>query len=151
MPREGKSAQKARGQGIDWLEKGIHWRVATAETDTDVRGLGAMEGCQAHLITDRMTDQGMSWCKQSARNLGQVIQLHAHAELGSYVGRQAPESSLERVSFSLFEEEAPAGLPACEGPRASRPWVQTIRGMAQDCQLNWNRLAKPRLLLTGNI
>lgn len=84
-PCEGKTAQKARDQVVAWLEKGIDWRVVTGETDTDVRGLGAMEGCQAHLITDRMTDRGMSWCRQSARNLGKVIQLHAEGELGRYV------------------------------------------------------------------
>ena len=54
----------------------------------------------------------------------------------SYVGREVPEQALERVSFSLFEEESATGLQACNGSHANRPWARTVRSIVQDSQLN---------------
>ena len=99
--------------------------------------MGAIEGNQSHLFSDRMKDQalgqslskemkdrGMSWTIKGAQRIGKAIQLVANEELKQWCGARRPDSPKQSVSFDLFQSKADCGsrasLPALEGPHASR-------------------------------
>ena len=105
----------------------------------DARGLGTMEGNQSHLFSDRMKDRGMSWTIKGAQHMGKAIQLSFNGELGMWCGRRPLDSDTSSqmgiaLSFDLFDELAGAGnragLPATEGPHASRQWVKALRNLS---------------------
>jgi hypothetical protein len=62
--------------------------------------------------------------------MGKAIQL-------AHNGRKPPDSEAKNtgLSFDLFQEldnhGSRAGIPAMEGPHASRPWVGVLRSMTQ--------------------
>ena len=93
--RDGKTAQKARKYVIDRLEKGVDWRIKVSgdiQVPEGVRGLGAIEGNQAHLFSDRMKDRGMNWTIKGAQRMGKAIQLVANKELKRWCGARDSDS-----------------------------------------------------------
>ena len=76
--RDGKTAQKARKYVLDRLEKGVDWRKKVPkglQLPEVARGLGAIEGNESNLFSDRMKDRGMSWTISGAQHMGKAIQL----------------------------------------------------------------------------
>ena len=75
--REGKTAEKSRNYVLNRLEKGADWREKAVEYEIrkdfqipeGARGLGAIEGNEAHLFADRMKDRGMSWTIAGAQHM----------------------------------------------------------------------------------
>lgn len=133
--REGKTAQKARKYVLDRLEKGLDWRKkvsADIQIPEGVRGLGAIEGNEANLFSDRMKDRGMSWSISGAQHMGKAIQLSFNGELAKWCGRSAQEHKAQRLSFSLFDEldGYRSAMPALTGPHASRYWVKALRDIS---------------------
>jgi hypothetical protein len=66
------------------------------------------------------------------------VALLAHnGDLRQWCGRKPPDSEVKNMglSFDLFQEldncGARGGIPAMEGPHASRPWVGVLRSMTQ--------------------
>lgn len=152
--RDGKTAQKARRYVLKRLDKGIDWRekveeILSVSPDAEIldildeaRGLGAIEGNQGNVFADRMKDRGMSWTIKGAQHMGKVTQLSFNGELGNWCGGK-PLSGIsnDTLSFALFDQLDGRGnrtaLPATEGPHASRPWVRTLRSLAEpDYRLN---------------
>lgn len=139
--REGKAAQKAREYVLKRLEKGVDWRKKAESMDVDipegVRGLGAIEGNEGNLFADRMKDRGMSWTIIGAHHMGKAIQLAYNGNLRHWCGGKTLDSEArsDGLSFSLFQEldncGTRGGLPALEGPHASRPWAGVLRNMTQ--------------------
>jgi len=139
--REGKTAQKAREYVIQRLKKGVDWRKKVESLGIEVpegaRGLGAIEGNESNLFADRMKDRGMSWTISGAHHMGKAIELAHNGDLRRWCGRKPPDSEVKNtgLSFDLFQEldncGARAGIPAMEGPHASRPWVGVLRSMTQ--------------------
>jgi len=137
--REGKTAQKAREYVVKRLEKGRDWRKKVSDTalaskiPEDARGLGAIEGNEFHLFADRMKDRGMSWTIAGARHMGKVIELAANGDLKRWCGRNPPDEQKQCLSFDLFDSQADpenrAGIPALEGPHASRHWVKVVKDL----------------------
>jgi len=78
-----------------------------------------------------MKDRGMSWTIAGAQRMGKAIELTANGDLKKWCGRHPPEEQKQRLSFDLFESQVDlenrAGIPALEGPHASRPWAGVIR------------------------
>ena len=103
----------------------------------DARGLGIMEGNQSHLFSDRMKDRDMSWTVKDAQHMGKAIQLVANGELGKWCGANLTEADRQKLSFDAFDYQngswntTRGGLPALNGPHASRPWAKAIRQLTQ--------------------
>ena len=88
--RDGKTAQKARKYVLDRLEKGVDWRKKVPkglQLPEVARGLGAIEGNESNLFSDRMKDRGMSWTISGAQHMGKAIQLSFNGELAKWCGR----------------------------------------------------------------
>ncbi len=113
---------------MDWRKKAESLGFQVPE---GVRGLGAIEGNQSHLFSDRMKDRGMSWTIKGAQRMGKAIQLVANGELKQWCGARRPDSPKQSVSFDMFQSKADCGsrasLPALEGPHASRLWVKVMK------------------------
>lgn len=141
VERSGKTAQKERNYVLKRLEKGVDWRKKVEGTaiasivPEAARGLGAIEGNESHLFSDRMKDRGMSWTIRGAQHMGKAIQLSFNGELGKWCGREPIDAGVQNsgLSFDLFEELDGSGkrtaIPALEGPHASRPWVRVLRDL----------------------
>ena len=152
--RSGKTAQKKRMYVLNRLEKGLDWRRKAEslgfQVPEGVRGLGAIEGNQSHLFSDRMKDQalgqslskemkdrGMSWTIKGAQRMGKaielVIELVSNGELKQWCGNRLPDSRKPSLSFDLFQSKADwrsrASLPVLEGPHASRPWAKVMKNL----------------------
>ena len=145
VQRSGKTSKKNRKYVLGRLEKGTDWRKKVEGTTSasvvpeDARGLGAIEGNQSNLYSDRMKDRGMSWTIAGAQHMGKAIQLSHNGELGNWCGRKPPVLRKARVSFDLFESspsEYRASLPALTGPHAARPWAGVLRGLTAYRPLN---------------
>ncbi len=139
--REGKAARKAREYVLKRIEKGVDWRkkgeAMGLEIPEGARGLGAIEGNVSNLFADRMKDRGMSWTISGAHHMGKAIQLVHNGDLRQWCGGKRPDGEVRDagLSFALFQEldssGTRGGLPALEGPHASRPWVSVLRNMTQ--------------------
>lgn len=137
--REGETAKKSRSYALNRLEKGVDWRKkADFQIPEGARGLGGIEGNESHLFADRMKDRGMSWTIAGAVYMGKAIQLAFNEELERWCGCKPlnyVNSGVKKntLSFDLFDEldgyGKRTGLPALEGPHASRPWARVLKGM----------------------
>ena len=117
------------------LEKGVDWHRKVSQgfqIPEGVRGLGAIEGNESNLFSDRMKDRGMSWTISGAQNMGKAIQLSFNGELAMWCGRSPKKTERESLSFRLFDEldSYKDAIPALTGPHASRPWVKTLRRLS---------------------
>ena len=118
------------------LEKGVDWRRKIQNTElasvvpADARGLGAIEGNEGNLFSDRMKDRGMSW----SINMGKAIELAFNGELGKWCGGRPSDSGKGRSnqSFDLFLCHNRTAIPALGSPHASRPWGKAIRHMTMN-------------------
>jgi hypothetical protein len=69
--REGKQAQR----DSRWVKKvaqqgwGLDWRVRLGIDEDEQRGLGCMEGNEAHLLAERMKDKGRRWSPAGAYHM----------------------------------------------------------------------------------
>ena len=147
VQRSGKTAKKNRQYALERLEKGMDWRMKVQGTSlasivpADARGLGAIEGNQSHLFSDRMKDRGMSWTIKGAQHMGKAIQLIANGELSDWCGRKPANTEMRysSLSFHLFDELDGSGnrtaIPALVGPHASRPWASILRSMTRNTHL----------------
>ena len=101
----------------------------------DARGLGAIEGNQSHLFSDRMKDRGMSWTIAGAVHMGKAIQLVANGDLKRWCGGKTPQPQGSALSFDLFESPRMRGygqcasLPALAGPHAARAWAKMLKNL----------------------
>jgi len=63
--------------------------------------------------------------------MGKAIQLVANGDLKKWCGHNPPDEQRHHLSFDLFDSqissENRAGIPALEGPHASRPRAGVIR------------------------
>jgi hypothetical protein len=139
--REGKTAEKARKYVLERLEKGADWREKVVEYEVradfmipeTARGLGAIEGNEANLFSDRMKDRGMSWTIKGAQHMGKAIELASNGELSRWCGRMSSDNQSNPLCFDLFDELDGNGkriaTPALEGTHANRPWAMALRNM----------------------
>jgi hypothetical protein len=133
--REGKTAQKARKYVLNRLEKGVDWRIKVSgniQIPEGARGLGAIEGNESNMFSDRMKDRGMSWTIKGAQHMGKAIQLSFNGELAQWCNRNPQKARAESLSFSLFDEldGYRNAMPALTGPHASRHWVKVLRELS---------------------
>jgi hypothetical protein len=133
--RTGKASEKERKHILRVLDRGIDWRkkVTTMEIPEGARGLGAMEGNESNLFSDRMKDRGMSWTISGAQRMGKAIELTRNGELNNFVGfrpkmeRRADQS----LSFDIFSHKdvytEQASIPSLHSQHAFRPWARALK------------------------
>lgn len=78
---------------------GEDWRVQQAVEANTVRGMGSMEGNNAHLIADRMKGKGRSWSRRGALRMAKVRELVVNQVHRPYCRRAKPPSPLEPASI----------------------------------------------------
>ena len=136
VPREGKAAQR----NSRWVRKvaqegwGLDWRVRLGLGMEEERGLGCMEGNQAHLLAVRMKGKGRSWSPAGARHMAKVRELLANEELECWCYRPTQiEKEPERQTRKLRSKRTvtsqwlQASVPVLHGPAENTPWVQWLR------------------------
>jgi len=141
--RKGKQAQ----QSYRWVTKvaqegwGLDWRFRQNVTDDTERGLGCMEGNQAHLLAVRMKGKGRSWSPTGARNMAKVRELLANQEVKPWCYRQ---KHLQTPKKHRIQPRPPgtdpcqflhAPVPALDGPFPNKPWVQYLRNLIHPSHL----------------
>ena len=143
-PQEGKSARRVLRRVTRVIQEGwgVDWRVRLGMTDETARGLGSMEGNQAHLLADRMKGKGRSWSPDGARHMAKVRELLANDELERWCYRQAPpDKPREHPPQQLPSHHSEpsqwlhASLPILHGPSANAPWVQQLRRIVHPSDL----------------
>jgi hypothetical protein len=136
--REGKQAQRAH----QWVKKviqekwGLDWRVRQGLSMEEARGLGCMEGNQAHLLAARMKGKGRSWSPYGAYHMAKVQELLTNGEVQPWCYRQKsiekPSARYTRHPRSQLiapDQWLQAAVPAFYGPSPNTPWVQSLRNL----------------------
>jgi hypothetical protein len=134
--REGKQAQR----DSRWVKKvarerwGLDWRVRLGVGTEEERGLGCIEGNQAHLLAVRMKGKGRSWSPAGAHHMAKVRELLANQEMDDCCFRP---THIEKLARRLTEKPRPrrsdpgqwlqTSLPALHGSAQNAPWVQRLR------------------------
>ena len=134
--REGKQAQR----DSRWVKKvaqqgwGLDWRVRLGVGMEEERGLGCMEGNQAHLLAESMKGKGRSWSPAGAHHMARVRELMANEEMDGWCYRQAHIEKLPRYHTRKPRPRRvdsgqwlQASIPALHGPAENAPWVQWLR------------------------
>ena len=134
--REGKQAcHDAR-----WVKKvaqqewGPDWRVRLGVDEEEERGLGCMEGNEAHLLAERMKDKGRSCSPAGAYYMAKVQELLTNEEMEQWCYRskslgQAAKHSKNRSRRRRADhgEWLQASIPVLHGPAQNAPWVEWLR------------------------
>jgi len=140
---KGKQAQQA----YRWVTKvaqegwGLDWRFRQSVTDDTERGLGCMEGNQAHLLADRMKGKGRSWSPTGARHMAKVRELLANQEVKHWCYRQEriPRPKKHRIQPRPLSTDPcqplQASVPTLYGPFPNKPWVQWLRHLIHPSHL----------------
>lgn len=134
--REGKQAQR----DSRWVKKvarerwGLDWRVRLGVAAQEARGLGCIEGNQAHLLAVRMKGKGRSWSPAGAHHMAKVRELLANQEMEGWCYRP---THIEKLPRRHTEKPPPrrsdpgqwlrASIPALHGPAHNAPWAQRLR------------------------
>ena len=141
--RKGKQAQHT----YRWVNKvaqegwGLDWRYRQNVNADAERGLGCMEGNQAHLLAVRMKGKGRSWSPTGARHMAKVRELLANQEMKPWCYRhvliQKPQKHRIRTrsrgsDLSLCLH---ASVPALYGPFPNKPWVQWLHQLIHPSHL----------------
>jgi hypothetical protein len=134
--REGKQAQR----DSRWVKKiaqqrwGLDWRVRLAVDTEGERGLGCIEGNQAHLLAVRMKGKGRSWSPAGAHHMAKVRELLANQEMEGWCYRPTHFEKLARRHTGKPRPRRSnpghwlqATLPALHGSAQNAPWVQRLR------------------------
>jgi hypothetical protein len=134
--RKGKQALRESR----WVNKiaqegwGVDWRAQLGVDMEEGRGLGCMEGTQAHLLAARMKHKGRSWSPAGARHMAKVQELCANHELDGWCYRKTENDALQRHDTrrprALRTDPTDwlqASVPALHGPAENAPWVQRLR------------------------
>jgi hypothetical protein len=133
---EGKQAQR----DSRWVKRvaregwGLDWRVRLGVDVEEERGLGCMEGNQAHLLAVRMKGKGRSWSPAGARHMAKVRELMVNDEVKRWCyrpprieilpRRHTGKSRPRRTDHTQWLQSS---VPALHGPAANAPWVQRLR------------------------
>jgi hypothetical protein len=141
--REGKTAQQA----YRWVNKvaqegwGLDWRIRQNVTDDTARGLGCMEGNQAHLLAVRMKGKGRSWSPSGAHHMAKVRELLANQEVQRWCFRQTHREIPRKLRIQTRPQGTDpcqylhASVPALHGPFPNKPWVQRLRQLIHPSHL----------------
>jgi hypothetical protein len=134
--REGKQAQR----DARWVKKvaqqgwGLDWRVRLGIKEDEGRGLGCMEGNEAHLLAERMKGKGRSWSPAGAHHMAKVQELMTNDELDQWCYRPTPigQESKRSQGRSSRRRTDPgewlqASVPVLHGPAENAPWVEWLR------------------------
>jgi hypothetical protein len=133
---EGKQAQR----DSRWVKRvaregwGLDWRVRLGVDGEKERGLGCIEGNQAHLLAVRMKGKGRSWSRAGAHHMAKVRELMANDEVKCWCYRPPPIEKQPRrqTRKSRSKRTDPgqwlqASVPVLHGPAENAPWVQCLR------------------------
>lgn len=133
---EGKQAQR----DARWVKKvarerwGLDWRVRLGVGAPEERGLGCMEGNQAHLLAVRMKGKGRSWSPAGAHHMAKVRELLANQEMDGWCYRSThtkkpPRRPTRKPPPRRTDpgQWLQASIPALHGPAHNAPWVQRLR------------------------
>lgn len=141
--QKGKQAQQA----YLWVNKvaqegwGLDWRTRQNLTNHTERGLGCMEGNQAHLLASRMKGKGRSWSPKGARHMAKVRELLANQELKPWCYRQKHIEKPQKYRIQPRPlgtdpcQPLQAAVPAFHGPFPNKPWVQYLRNLIHPSHL----------------
>jgi hypothetical protein len=134
--REGKQAQR----DSRWVKKvaqqgwGLDWRVRLGIDEDEERGLGCMEGNEAHLLAERMKDKGRSWSPAGAYHMAKVQELRTNEEMDRWCYRPTFTEQGQRCSTANSRrrradpgEWLQASVPVLHGPAENAPWVQWLQ------------------------
>ena len=134
--REGKEAERyAR-----WVRKvaeegwGLDWRTRLGIDREAGRGLGCMEGNEAHLLAERMKHKGRSWSPAGAHYMAKVQELVANEEMDRWCYRLPPrQPALKHTKGRSHRRQTDDGewlqasVPALHGPAENAAWVEWPR------------------------
>jgi hypothetical protein len=136
--REGKEAER----DARWVRKvtaegwGLDWRVRLGVDEDAGRGLGCMEGNEAHLLAERMKDKGRSWSPLGAQHMAKVQELVANEEMDRWCYRLPPSEPASKPSQGRSSrrrtdggEWLQASVPVLHGPAENAAWVEWLRQM----------------------
>jgi hypothetical protein len=117
-PGQVGAARAALRAQVATPDAGADWRhrlppEALRAVAPDARGMGTMEGTNAHLLTKRMKKKGMAWTVPGACRLAKVRELVANGALAPWCHRPAGPPP--------FAPGAPRH-PADFAPRGPLPW-----------------------------
>jgi len=133
------SARKAQRWLTTLLEHhlGEDWRFQLHVDADDARGLGAMEGNNAHLIADRMKGKGRSWSRRGALRMAKVRELVLHQEHRPYCRPAKPHPDAMKVSTQKTEQVRRhrrdtsswlrADVPVLHSAASQQDWVRRLR------------------------
>ncbi len=146
--------RRAKGEQAQRIARAYHYlhenssgaedyRLRLGEEGKELRRTGAMEGNVDKLVARRMKNQGMSWTIKGIRRLLCIRFLAMEGKLDEWLHNiHVPETSVSlpkkeirrlvtRLSIQEPDDWLKVGLPALQGPHASRPWVNALRSMTE--------------------
>jgi len=144
--REKTSARRAQ----PWVEtclthrQGADWRFQQGEAMNPSRGLGAMEGNNAHVIAQRMKGKGRSWSHRGALHMAKVRELIQNQEFHTWYRTSpspsaSPEPLIEK-STSRKQRDATSwlriDLPVLHSSDSQLDWVRNLRRHINSHRLN---------------
>lgn len=142
--RKSKQSQQA----YRWVTRvaeegwGLDWRCRQNVTSDTARGLGCMEGNQAHLLAARMKGKGRSWSPNGARNMAKIRELISNQEVCRWCYRQVhmEKPHIHQIRPRPQRTTDPSQylqvyVPALYGPFPNKPWVQRLRQLSHPAHL----------------
>jgi len=133
------SARKAQRWLTTLLEQrlGEDWRFQHHVDIDAARGLGAMEGNNAHLIAGRMKGKGRSWSRRGALRIAKVRELVLNQEHRPYCRPAKPPPDALDVSTQKTEQVwrrrrdtsswLRADVPVLHSAESQQDWVRRLR------------------------
>ena len=113
---------------------GLDWRVRLGVGAPEERGLGCIEGNQAHLLAVRMKGKGRSWSPAGAHHMAKVRELLANQEMDGWCYRSThtkkpPRRPTRKPPPRRTDpgQWLQASLPALHGLAHNAPWVHRLR------------------------
>lgn len=111
--------------------------------DSNLRGLGAIEGNVDKLVANRMKKRGMSWTLKGAQRMARLISLREMGQIHYWIthGDKSEDRRLSKtgvIKRRITKRKdtgawLKAEIPALYGPHQNRYWVKMLRALT--CQI----------------
>ena len=147
-----------------WVKKvaqqewGLDWRVRLGLAGEEGRGLGCMEGNEAHLLADRMKDKGRSWSPAGAHHMAKAQELLVNKEMERWCYRpqlieEEPRRYKRKSGFARTDpgEWLQASAPALHGPAENAPWVEWLHQQIHPPTYQIETVSPPDLALDNEM
>jgi len=124
-----------------WVEtclirrQGADWRIERGEESVTLRGLGAMEGNNAHFIAQRMKGKGRSWSLRGALHMAKVRELVQNRTFHTWYRTPKPPPASPEEHMLKSTKRKPRDVaswlrvqvPILHSADSQQDWVRNLR------------------------